>query len=70
MYFNMKWPGLEDVVVTKTEEIGEAFYLHVEVPRKSHRCPACGERTSRVHDYRIQKIQHLKVFERTSYLFY
>lgn len=66
----MNLPGLEDVTVTKTEEVGENFYVHLELPRKSHRCPACGEKTNRVHDYRTQKIKHLKVFERTTYIFY
>ncbi len=42
MNFNMKWPGLEEVMV-KTEKIGEAFYLHVEIPRKSHRVQHAGK---------------------------
>ncbi|WP_407946498.1 transposase family protein [Planococcus antarcticus] len=25
-----------------------------------HRCPHCQEKTKRVHDYRIQKINHFK----------
>ncbi|MBM7684276.1 transposase [Pullulanibacillus pueri] len=70
MQFNMNLPGLEDVKITKTEEINGSFYLYIEVPRKKHKCPVCGERTNKVHDYRTQKVQHLKVFERTSYLFY
>ncbi|WP_244513670.1 transposase family protein, partial [Oceanobacillus limi] len=65
MQFNMKLPGLESVIVTKMEELEGNFYLHVKLPVKKHRCPACGERTSRIHDYRIQKVQHLKIFERT-----
>ncbi|WP_090851207.1 ISL3 family transposase [Paraliobacillus sp. PM-2] len=70
MQFNMKLPGLESVIVTKMEELEGNFYLHVKLPVRKHRCPACGKRTSRIHDYRIQKVQHLKLFERTSYLFY
>ena len=70
MYFNMNLPGLENIMVTKMEVVEGTFHLHVELPVKKHRCPACGERTSSIHDYRTQKIQHLKVFERTSYLFY
>ncbi|SFM47134.1 Transposase, partial [Salibacterium qingdaonense] len=70
MHFTMNVPGLEEFNVMKTETIGSTYYIHVEKERKAHRCPACGEKTSRVHDYRIQKIQHLKMFERTSYLMY
>lgn len=70
MHFTMNLPGLEEFNVTKTETVGSTYYIHVEKERKAHRCPVCRERTNRVHDYRIQKIQHLKMFERTSYLFY
>lgn len=70
MQFTMKLPGLESVMITKMEEREGNFYLHVKLPITKQRCPACGERTRRVHDYRIQKVQHLKIFERTSYLFY
>ncbi|WP_079708295.1 ISL3 family transposase [Paraliobacillus ryukyuensis] len=70
MQFNMKLPGLESVIVTKMEELEGNFHLHVKLPVKKHCCPACGENTSRIHDYRIQKVQHLKIFERTAYLFY
>ncbi|WP_078592795.1 ISL3 family transposase [Evansella clarkii] len=70
MYFNTILPGLEDVTITKTETVEDSFHLHVELKVTHHRCPACGEKTKRVHDYRIQKIKHLKIFERISYLFY
>jgi transposase len=66
----MMLPGFEGVEVTKTEERGGTFYLHVHVPKQVHVCPSCGEKTDRVHDYRNQKIQHLKLFERPSFLFY
>ncbi|WP_240628771.1 transposase family protein, partial [Bacillus salacetis] len=70
MHFNMVLPGLEEVRILKAEEIGEAYHLHIELPKRKHKCPACGDQTTRVHDYRLQKIQHLKLFERTTYLFY
>ncbi len=70
MHFNMVLPGLEGVKVTRAEEVEGVFHLHVEIPRRHHRCPSCNKRTNRVHDYRLQKVQHLKVYERTSFLFY
>lgn len=66
----MNIPGLKDVLVTKVEEVGEKIQIHVEIERKFHRCPSCGNRTKQVHDYRIQRIQHLKWFERKTELFY
>ena len=70
MNFNMILPGLEEVNITKSEEIEGDLHLHIELPVKVHRCPKCGEQTSDIHDYYTQKVKHLKMFERTSYLFY
>ncbi|QDP41586.1 transposase family protein [Radiobacillus deserti] len=35
----------------------------VEMERKPHVCPCCGEETERINYYRHQKIKHLKCFE-------
>lgn len=67
---NIKIPGLEDVIVTKIEQIEDRLAIFVEMDVKTHRCPNCGERTRKIHDYRVQKIKHLKWFERLSYIFY
>lgn len=50
MYFNTILPGLEDVTITKTETVEDSFHLNVELKVTPHRCPACGEKTKRVHD--------------------
>jgi len=52
------------------EEVDGRFCIHAELPVKSHKCPACNTFTKKVHDYRIQKIKHLKIFERHTLLFY
>ena len=70
MNFNMIIPGLKDVVIEKIEEVGERTALHVSLPKKPHKCPNCGEMITKVHDYRVQKIKHLKWFERLTVLFY
>jgi transposase len=70
MNFTMNIPGLKDCIVTKVEErLGEVL-IYVEMERKYHRCPKCGQKTNRVHDYRWQKIKHLKWFERQTYIWY
>jgi transposase len=63
-------PGFEEVNITKMEEVDERLCLHIELPLKSHKCPECATSTMKVHDYRIQKIKHLKLFERHTLLFY
>lgn len=70
MHFNMILPGLEEVTVIKTE-INEGIYeIFIEMPLKVHRCPSCLEETARVHDYRIQRIKHLKMAERQTNIIY
>lgn len=70
MDFNISIPGLKDVLVKNVEEVGECIHVYVEMERKPHCCPKCGSQTNRIHDYRIQKIKHLKWFERKTLLFY
>lgn len=70
MNFNMNIPGLKDVVIEKIEEIGERTALYVSLPKTPHTCPNCSQSTIKVHDYRMQKIKHLKWFERLTVLFY
>lgn len=70
MHFIMNIPGLKGAVPTKIEDTGEVIRIYIEMERKVHRCPNCNSRTIRVHDYRIQKIHHLKWFERKTQFFY
>lgn len=70
MNFTIKMPGLKDVWITKVVEMEDRIALHIEMEVRIHKCPSCGGRTKKVHDYRIQKIKHLKWFERLTYLFY
>lgn len=65
--FIMNIPGLGDVKITKMEQVEDRMALHVELEVKPQRCQ---EMTQRIHDYRIQKIKHLKWFERLTFLFY
>ena len=66
----MDIPGFKGVIPSKMEQLEERVILHVSLPKKEHTCPNCGEKTERVHDYRIQKVNHLKWFERLSTIFY
>lgn len=48
--------GLEGIILTKAEERTSERHFWVELPRKPHSCPVCGESTDKVHDYREQKV--------------
>ena len=58
---------LEDVIVTKAENISNQLHIHIELPRRSHICPCCGANTDRVHDYRMQIIKDVPL-ARDTYL--
>lgn len=70
MYSNIILPGFEEVTITKMEELDGRFCIHAQMPVKPHKCPVCNSFTKKVHDYRIQKIKHLKIFERHTLIFY
>lgn len=70
MNFTMNIPGLKDVNITKIEQVGEVVKVYIEMERRIHKCPSCNRSTKRIHDYRLQRIEHLKWFERKTQLFY
>ncbi|PKR77794.1 hypothetical protein CEY16_07635 [Halalkalibacillus sediminis] len=44
--------------------------LHLELERQPHHCPSCGTLTTKVHDYRQQKIRHIQIFGLETKTFY
>ena len=60
--------GLKDVIVTKITDDEDSLYIHIELPRRMHKCPRCGLETDRIHDYRTQRIKDLPTFGKRTYL--
>lgn len=50
---------LEDVIITGVEVTKTARHIYMEMPRRVHHCPACGNETDRIHDYREQVIKDI-----------
>ena len=44
--------------------------LTIELPRKKHPCPVCGQRTDKIHDYRLQKVKHIPLLHKSYELFF
>ena len=59
--------GMEDIIVKKVEEATGNLHIHIELPRKAHTCPCCGQLTVAVHDYREQIVKDIPL-GRTTYL--
>ena len=63
--YTAKLLNLEDVIITKAENISDQLHISIELPRKTHTCPACKASTDRVHDYRIQVIKDVPMARNT-----
>ena len=51
--------NLEDVIITKVQNISDQLHIYLELPRREHVCPCCGSLTDRIHDYREQIVKDI-----------
>ena len=51
--------GLKDVNVKKVVQKSNSVEIHILTKPSAQVCPCCGNSTSRIHDYRSQKIKDL-----------
>ncbi|MEL4023580.1 ISL3 family transposase [Lysinibacillus endophyticus] len=70
MNFNMELPGLKGVNIEEMVEQENRVLVYISMPIKEHICPACGEKTKKIHDYRMRKIGHLSFWGRLTKLMY
>lgn len=63
--YTAKLLNLEDVIITNVENISDQLHISIELPRRKHVCPCCGEVTDRVHDYRLQVIKDVPMARNT-----
>lgn len=54
--------GFKDVIVTSVERRDTVLHLQIKMYQSIHKCPRCGENTSKVHDYRNQSIKDISAF--------
>ena len=60
--------GLEEVIVKNVYEDETACHIELELPRRPHPCPCCKAMTSKIHDYRMQRIKDLPNHAKATYL--
>ncbi len=63
-YYTEKLLGVQEVSIKKVNDMKEDYEIFIEQPRKQCVCPACGNVTAKVHDYRTQRIKELSAFEK------
>lgn len=61
--------GLEGVIIQRIREDELSRHIEIELPRRVHRCPACGAASDRVHDYRTQRVRDVPGFGKSTSLY-
>ena len=67
-YYNEKVVGLQGVKIKNVENSEKEMRIELEMGRRTHRCPACGQQTDRIHDYRKQIVKDLNSFGKSVFL--
>jgi transposase len=60
--------GLKDIIILETKQSLQRLDIYIMKPRRKHRCPACGEETDKVHDYRWQPVKDLRAYGKPTLL--
>ena len=60
--------NIQGVKVKDIKNNENSLDIFIETIPKLHKCPSCGHYTKHTHDYRKQKIQHISIGLKTSYL--
>ncbi len=61
--------NLKGVKVTKISHEDSFVKIYITTDPKEHICPACGAKTSKIHDYREQVIKDLPLQFKHTYLY-
>lgn len=67
-YNIIKLLGIQGVCVKNIKESENSLEINIETKRKMQQCPSCKYMTNKVHDYRIQRIQHISVGKKLTFL--
>ena len=61
-HYTEKLLGLKDVILQNVEESDGKLLIYVKMHKRIHKCPRCHTHTSKVHDYRTQKVKDIPAF--------
>jgi len=61
--------GLKDISLKHVERRDNKLCIHIEMHQRIHKCPRCGEWTSKVHDYREQQIKDIPAFSEITVIY-
>lgn len=61
---------LKGIKVTKFRNRKNRIRIHIELPLHEHTCPCCHSKTTKVHDYRLQLIKDIPIYNKDTFLYY
>lgn len=64
----IKLLGIQDVVLKNIKENENSLEISIQTTRKMQQCPSCKYLTNKIHDYRIQRIQHISIGKKLTFL--
>lgn len=66
--FNKNLLNLKGVRVKYLKRFKNRIEIHIETKVKEHICPHCGNITTKIHDYRTQKIKDIPIYSTPTFL--
>jgi transposase len=67
-YYSSKLINLKGFCVENFEICDNEINIYGKMELKEHTCPCCGHKTTKVHDYRNQKIKDISMFAKQVYI--
>lgn len=58
----------KDIILHQVVESEKEVELHISQTQKPHKCPKCGSITSKIHDYRVQRVKDVPIMGKRTYL--
>ncbi len=58
----------KDIIFHQVVENEKEVELHISQTQKPHKCPKCGSITSKIHDYRVQRVKNVPIMGKRTYL--
>ena len=52
---------LKEVILLNIENTKDSKIVEFKMAQRIHKCPRCGDETSKVHDYRIQDVKDIPI---------
>ena len=55
---------MKDIILLNIQNTKDSKIIELKMAQRIHKCPKCGNETSKVHDYRIQDVKDIPALGR------